>query len=90
MNNSRIKIETGNRQALIPSINNTNISNNKTIVNPPETVIARNEAKRNDEAISDLQPVIPNKAKRNEESLSTSNYQPTTNCHAEPVEASFQ
>ena len=87
MNNSRIKIETGNRQALIPSINNTNISNNKTIVNPPETVIARNEAKRNDEAISDLQPVIPNKAKRNEESLSTSNYQPTTNCHAEPVEA---
>ena len=51
MNNSRIKIETGNRQALIPSINNTNISNNKTIVNPPETVIARNEAKRNDEAI---------------------------------------
>ena len=25
MNNSRIKIETGNRQALIPSINNTNI-----------------------------------------------------------------
>ena len=52
MNNSRIKIETGNRQALIPSINNTNISNNKTIVNPPETVIARNEAKRNDETIS--------------------------------------
>ena len=43
MNNSRIKIETGNRQALIPSINNTNISNNKTIINPPETVIARNE-----------------------------------------------
>ena len=52
MNNSRIKIETGNRQALIPSINNTNISNNKTIVNPPETVIARNGAKQNDEALS--------------------------------------
>ena len=52
MNNSRIKIETGNRQALIPSINDTNISNNKTIINPPETVNTRNEAKRNDETIS--------------------------------------
>ena len=52
VNNPRIKIETGNRQALIPSINDTNISNNKTIINPPETVIARNEAKRNDETIS--------------------------------------
>ena len=78
MNNSRIKIETGNRQALIPSINNTNISNNKTIVNPPETVIARNEAKRNDEAISDLQPVIPKIVQKNEEFLSTDNDQPTT------------
>lgn len=37
VNNPCIKIETGNRQALIPSINNTNISNNKTIVNPPKT-----------------------------------------------------
>ena len=78
MNNSRIKIETGNRQALIPSINNTNISNNKTIVNPPETVIARNGAKRNDEAISDLQPVIPKIVQKNEEFLSTDNHQPTT------------
>ena len=52
MNNSRIKIETGNRQALITSINDTNISNNKTIINPPETVNTRNEAKRNDETIS--------------------------------------
>jgi len=52
MNSHHIKNDTSNRQALIPSINNTNIINNKTIVNPPETVIARNEAKRNDETIS--------------------------------------
>ena len=78
MNNSRIKIETGNRQALIPSINNTNISNNKTIVNPPETVIARNEAKRNDEAISGSHIAIPKIAQQNEEFLSTDNHQPST------------
>ena len=78
MNNSRIKIETGNRQALIPSINNTNISNNKTIVNPPETVIARNEAKRNDEAISGSHIAIPKIVQKNEEFLSTDNHQPTT------------
>ena len=78
VNNTRIKNDIGNRQALIPSINNTNISNNKTIVNPPETVIARNEAKRNDEAISDLQPVIPKIVQKNEEFLSTDNDQPTT------------
>ena len=78
MNNSRIKIETGNRQALIPSINNTNISNNKTIVNPPETVIARNEAKRNDEAISGSHIAIPKIAHQNEEFLSTDNHQLTT------------
>ena len=78
MNNSRIKIETGNRQALIPSINNTNISNNKTIVNPPETVIARNEAKRNDEAIPGSYIAIPKIAQQNEESQSTDNDQPTT------------
>ena len=52
LNQHHIKNDICNRQALIPSINNTNISNNKTIVNPPETVIARNEAKRNDETIS--------------------------------------
>ena len=78
MNNSRIKIETGNRQALIPSINNTNISNNKTIVNPPETVIARNEAKRNDEAISGSHIAIPKIVHQNEESQSTDNHQLTT------------
>ena len=78
VNNSRIKIETGNRQALIPSINNTNISNNKTIVNPPETVIARNEAKRNDEAISGSHIAIPKIVQQNEEFLSTDNHQPTT------------
>lgn len=37
VNTPRIKIETGSRQALIPSINDTNISKNKTIVNPPKT-----------------------------------------------------
>lgn len=37
MNSHHIKNDTGNRQALIPSINDTNISNNKTIVNPPES-----------------------------------------------------
>lgn len=54
VNTPRIKIETGNRQALIPSINDTNILNNKTIVSTPESdsVIARNGAKRNDDAIS--------------------------------------
>ena len=52
MNSHHIKNDTSNRQALIPSINNTNIINNKTIVSPPETVITRNEAKRNDETIS--------------------------------------
>ena len=68
MNNSRIKIETGNRQALIPSINNTNISNNKTIVNPPES-----------NSLFEQGFVIPNEAKRNEESSSTNNHQPTSN-----------
>ena len=52
LNQHHIKNDICNRQALIPSINNTNISNNKTIVNPPETVIARNGAKQNDEALS--------------------------------------
>lgn len=37
MNSHHIKNDTGNRQALIPSINNTNISNNKTIVTTPES-----------------------------------------------------
>lgn len=37
MNSHHIKNDTGNRQALIPSINDTNILNNKTIVNPPES-----------------------------------------------------
>jgi hypothetical protein len=37
VNQHHIKNDTANRQALIPSINNTNISNNKTIVTPPET-----------------------------------------------------
>ena len=80
MNNSRIKIETGNRQALIPSINNTNISNNKTIVSSPkiDSVIARNEAKRNDEAISGSHIAIPKIVQKNEEFLSTDNHQPTT------------
>ena len=78
LNQHHIKNDICNRQALIPSINNTNISNNKTIVNPPETVIARNGAKRNDEAISDLQPVIPKIVQKNEEFLSTDNHQPTT------------
>ena len=78
VNQHHIKIETGNRQALIPSINNTNISNNKTIVNPPETVIARNEAKRNDEAISGSHIAIPKIAQQNEEFLSTDNHQPST------------
>ena len=37
LNQYHIKNDTANRQALIPSMNNTNISNNKTIVNPPES-----------------------------------------------------
>lgn len=37
LNQHHIKNDTGNRQALIPSINNTNISNNKTIVTTPES-----------------------------------------------------
>ncbi len=37
MNSRHIKNNTGSEQALIPSINNTNISNNKTIVTQPET-----------------------------------------------------
>lgn len=78
MNSHYIKNDTGNRQALIPSINNTNISNNKTIVNPPETIIARNEAKRNDEAISGSHIAIPKIVQKNEEFLSTDNDQPTT------------
>ena len=78
VNNTHIKNNIGNRQALIPSINNTNISNNKTIVNPPETVIARNEAKRNDEAISGSHIAIPKIVQKNEEFLSTDNHQPTT------------
>lgn len=78
LNQHNIKNDTANRQALIPSINNTNISNNKTIVNPPETVIARNEAKRNDEAISGSHIAIPKIAQQNEEFLSTDNHQPST------------
>ncbi len=78
LNQHHIKNDIGNRQALIPSINNTNISNNKTIVNPPETVIARNEAKRNDEAISGSHIAIPKIVQQNEEFLSTDNHQPTT------------
>ena len=78
VNQHYIKNDTANRQALISSINNTNISNNKTIVNPPETVIARNEAKRNDEAISGSHIAIPKIAQQNEEFLSTDNHQPTT------------
>ena len=78
VNQHHIKNDTANRQALIPSINNTNISNNKTIVNPPETVIARNEAKRNDEAISGSHIAIPKIVQKNEEFLSTDNDQPTT------------
>ena len=78
MNQHHIKNDTANRQALIPSINNTNISNNKTIVNPPETVIARNEAKRNDEAISGSHIAIPKIVQQNEEFLSTDNHQLTT------------
>ncbi|MFT3919191.1 hypothetical protein [Cloacibacterium sp.] len=78
LNQHYIKNDTSNRQALIPSINNTNIVNNKTIVTPPETVIARNEAKRNDEAISDSHAVTLSGV---EASLSTNNHQPTTNFH---------
>ena len=37
LNQYHIKNDTANRQALIPSINNTNISNNKTIVTTPES-----------------------------------------------------
>ena len=78
VNQHHIKNDTANRQALIPSINNTNISNNKTIVSSPETVIVRNEAKRNDEAISGSHIAIPEIAQQNEESLSANNHQPTT------------
>lgn len=80
VNQHHIKNDTANRQALIPSINNTNISNtnNKTIVSTPETVIARNEAKRNDEAISGSHIAIPKIVQQNEESVSTYNHQPTT------------
>lgn len=80
VNQHHIKNDTANRQALIPSINNTNISNtnNKTIVSTPETVIARNGAKRNDEAISGSHIAIPKIAHQNEESQSTDNHQPTT------------
>lgn len=51
LNGYHIKNDTGNEQALIPSINKTNISNNKTIVEQTQKVIARNGVKRNDEAI---------------------------------------
>ena len=37
LNQHHIKNDICNRQALIPSINNTNISNNKTIVTTPES-----------------------------------------------------
>ncbi|QIG89334.1 transcriptional regulator [Chryseobacterium sp. POL2] len=64
-----IKNDTSNRQALIPSINNTNISNNKTIVTPPES-----------NSLFEQGFVIPNEEEQpNEESLSTNNHQPTTN-----------
>lgn len=80
LNQHHIKNDTANRQALIPSINNTNISNNKTIVSSPkiDSVIARNGAKRNDEAISGSHIAIPKIAHQNEESQSTDNHQPTT------------
>ncbi|WP_304343955.1 transcriptional regulator [Chryseobacterium koreense] len=66
--NHHIKNDTGSRQALIPSINNTNISKNKTIVITPES-----------NSLFEKDFVIPNEAKRKEESLSTNNHQPTTN-----------
>lgn len=80
VNQHHIKNDTGNRQALIPSINNTKISNNKTIVSSPkiDSVIARNGAKRNDEAISGSHIAIPKIVQQNEEFLSTDNHQPTT------------
>lgn len=55
-NSHRIKIDTGIEQALIPSINNTNISNNKHSVSTQKnisTVIVR----KNDEAIPNLKSI---------------------------------
>lgn len=68
VNNHNIKNDTADRQALVPSINNTNISNNKTIINPPES-----------DSLFEQGFVVPNEAQSNEECLSTNNYQPTTN-----------
>ena len=59
MNSHHIKNDTGSRQALIPSINNTNIINNKHNVTAPESY-----------SLFEQPFVIPNEAKRNEESLS--------------------
>ncbi len=80
LDKNHIKNDTGSRRALIPSINNTNIINNKQNVTTPESdsVIAKNGAKRNDEAISDFRTVIPKEAGHIEESPSTDNYQPST------------
>ena len=63
-----IKNDTSSRQALIPSINNTNIVNNKTMVTTSES-----------NTIFEKDFVIPNEVQPNEECLSTNNYQPTTN-----------
>jgi len=65
LNKPRIKIDTGSRQALIPSINNTNIINNKQNVTTPES-----------HSLFEQPSVIPNEAKRNEESLSNKFHPP--------------
>ncbi|QCX52485.1 transcriptional regulator [Elizabethkingia sp. JS20170427COW] len=80
MNTPRIKIDTGSRQVLIPSINNTNIINNKHNVTPPKSHSLFEEEKKENNSIVTLSGV--------EASLSTKNHQPTPSYHGEPVEAS--
>lgn len=76
-----IKNDTGNGQALIPSINNTNISNNKHIVNPHETnsLFEQKKEENSNGIILNIDRRSANVVqKRSEESPSTDNYQPST------------
>lgn len=58
LNQHHIKNETGIRQALIPSINNTNIVNNKTIVDSEHSKIFKEEnlEKKNEKIIMKIPP----------------------------------
>lgn len=90
VNSHHIKTGTGTEQALIPSINNTNISNNKHSITPKlnfdVNVIARNEAISSENYVESEQSEKEKLREKKSDVIACSNEELFLRCHPEPVE----